>query len=60
MHCWVWGEKYPSFMDGLVPLASAPTQIAGRNRMMRRMAMDSIQGDPDWQHGEYKTSRGRA
>jgi len=38
-----------------VPLASAPTQIAGRNRMMRRMAMDSIQGDPDWQHGEYKT-----
>src|SRR5262249_52511738 len=37
MHCWVWGEMYPDFVDGLVPLASAPTQIAGRNRIMRRM-----------------------
>ncbi len=55
MHAWVWGEKYPAFMDGLVPLASVPTQIAGRNRMMRRMAMDSIQNDPEWRHGEYKT-----
>ena len=36
MHCWIWGEMYPDFVDGLVPLASAPTQIAGRNRMMRR------------------------
>src|SRR5436190_16697842 len=36
MHCWVWGEMYPDFADGLVPLASAPTQIAGRNRVMRK------------------------
>src|ERR1051325_6111011 len=28
MHCWGWGEMYPDFVDGLVPLASAPTQIA--------------------------------
>ena len=42
MHCWVWGEMYPDFVDGLVPLASAPTQIAGRNRVMRKMIMDSI------------------
>jgi homoserine O-acetyltransferase len=54
MQCWVWGETYPDFVDGLVPLASAPTQIAGRNRMMRKMAMDSIQGDPEWRHGEYQ------
>ncbi len=54
MHTWVWGERYPGFMDSLVPLASAPTQIAGRNRMMRKMAMDSIQGDPEWRHGEYQ------
>jgi homoserine O-acetyltransferase len=53
MHCWVWGEMYPDFMDGLVPLASAPTQIAGRNRIMRRMIMDSIRNDPAWQNGEY-------
>jgi homoserine O-acetyltransferase len=53
MHCWVWGEMYPDFVDGLVPLASAPTQIAGRNRIMRKMIMDSITNDPDWKNGEY-------
>ncbi len=54
MHTWVWGEKYPSFMDGLVPLASAPTQIAGRNRVMRKMIRDSIEGDPEWRNGNYQ------
>ena len=53
MHCWVWGEMYPDFADGLVPLASAPTQIAGRNRIMRKMIMDSIRRDPAWKNGEY-------
>src|SRR3954467_11267754 len=55
MHTWVWGETYPDFADGLVPLASAPTQIAGRNRVMRRMIMDSITRDPAWKNGEYTT-----
>ena len=55
MHSWVWGERYPDFMDGLVPLASAPTQIAGRNRMIRRMAMDDIRRDPEWKGGDYTT-----
>ncbi len=53
MHCWIWGETYPDFVDGLVPLASAPTQIAGRNRVMRTMIMDSITRDPAYQHGDY-------
>jgi homoserine O-acetyltransferase len=53
MHTWVWGETYPDFMDGLVPLASLPTQIAGRNRMMRRMIMDDIQKDPAYRGGDY-------
>jgi len=53
MHCWVWGEMYPDFVDGLVPLASAPTAIAGRNRVMRKMIMDSITHDPAWKNGEY-------
>src|SRR5712692_4131540 len=53
MHCWVWGEMYPDFMDGLVPLASAPTQIAGRNRVMRKMIMESITQDPAWKNGDY-------
>jgi homoserine O-acetyltransferase len=53
MQCWVWGETYPDFVDGLVPLASAPTQIAGRNRIMRTMIMDSITRDPAYKNGDY-------
>ncbi len=55
MHTWVWGETYPDFMDALMPLASLPVEIAGRNRLMRRMVMDPIRNDPDWNNGEYKT-----
>jgi homoserine O-acetyltransferase len=55
MHSWVWGERYPGFMDGIVPLASAPAQIAGRNRMLRRMALDDIRTDPEWRNGDYTT-----
>lgn len=59
MHSWIWGEKYPDFMDALMPLASAPVQIAGRNRVMRKMLMDAIRDDPEWNHGDYaKQPRG--
>src|SRR5215212_3526448 len=53
MHCWVWGEMFPDFVDGLVPLASVPTQIAGRNRVMRKMIMDSLTHDPALKNGDY-------
>lgn len=53
MHSWVWGERYPTFMDGIVPLASVPMAIVGRNRMLRRMAMDDIRTDPAWHGGDY-------
>ncbi len=53
MHTWVWGETYPDFMDALVPLASLPAQIAGRNRMMRKMILDDIRDDPAWRGGDY-------
>jgi homoserine O-acetyltransferase len=55
MHAWVWGERYPTFVDGLVPLACAPTQIAGRNRMIRTMLMDAIRNDPGYNGGDYTT-----
>ena len=59
MHTWIWGERYPQFMDGLVPLASIPTQIAGRNRMMREIVSKAIREDPEWNNGEYtKPPRG--
>ncbi len=53
MHTWMWGELHPDFADALMPLASAPVAIAGRNRMLRRMMSDSIRHDPDWKNGEY-------
>jgi homoserine O-acetyltransferase len=55
MHSWVWGETYPDFMDALMPLACLPVQISGRNRMMRKMAMDGIRNDPAWNDGEYRS-----
>ena len=55
MHTWLWGEMHPDFMDGLVPLASLPTQISGRNRVWRRMIIDAIRGAPDWQDGNYQS-----
>jgi homoserine O-acetyltransferase len=53
MHTWMWLERYPTFMDGAVPLACNPTQLTGRNRMWRRMAMDDIRNSPDYNGGEY-------
>lgn len=55
MHTWLWGETHPEFMDALLPLASLPTQISGRNRAWRRIIIDAIRGDPAWNGGEYKT-----
>jgi len=53
MHTWLWGELYPDFVDALMPLASAPVEIAGRNRMFRAMIMQAIRNDPDWNNGDY-------
>lgn len=53
MHTWLWGEQHPDFMDALMPLASLPVEIAGRNRMMRRMILDDVRTDPEWNNGEY-------
>jgi homoserine O-acetyltransferase len=55
MHTWLWGELHPDFMDALMPLASLPTQISGRNRAWRRIIIDAIHNDPAWNGGEYKT-----
>ena len=54
MHTWLWGELHPDFMDALMPLASLPTQISGRNRAWRRMIIDAIRNDPDWRGGDYQ------
>ena len=53
MQSFVWGETYPGFSDALMPLACLPVQLAGRNRMMRYMAIQNIKLDPAWQNGNY-------
>jgi homoserine O-acetyltransferase/O-succinyltransferase len=55
MHTWLWGEQYPEFMDALMPLASLPTQISGRNRVWRRTVIDAIRNDPAWLGGNYSS-----
>jgi homoserine O-acetyltransferase len=59
MHSWMWGEAYPDEMDALMPLACLPVEIAGRNRIWRKMTIDGIRQDPDWKNGDY-TSEPRA
>jgi homoserine O-acetyltransferase len=54
MHAWLWGLIHPDFMDALLPMASLPTQICGRNRVWRRTISDAIRNDPDWCGGEYR------
>jgi homoserine O-acetyltransferase/O-succinyltransferase len=55
MHTWLWGEKYPGYMDALVPMASQPTAMASRNWMLRRMMLELIRNDPEYHDGNYTT-----
>ena len=53
MMAWMWGEMYPDFMDALMPMAAQPTEVAGRNWMLRRMVIDLVRSDPEWNGGNY-------
>lgn len=53
MHAWLWGSIHPDYVDALMPLASLPTQISGRNRMWRRVVIDAIRNSPDYDGGDY-------
>jgi homoserine O-acetyltransferase len=53
METWIWAQKYPDFMDIAVPMASMPTEMSGRNWLMRRLITDSIRNDPEWMNGDY-------
>jgi homoserine O-acetyltransferase len=53
MQTWLWAEKYADFMDVAVPMASLPTQMSGRNWMLRRLLIDLIRNDPEWKGGHY-------
>ena len=53
MHTWIWGVKYPSYMDALVPMASQPTEMASRNWILRRLMLETIRNGPDYNGGNY-------
>lgn len=55
METWLWGSKYPGFMDALVPMAAQPTAMASRNWMLRRMLLETIRRDPAYNNGDYTT-----
>jgi homoserine O-acetyltransferase len=55
MHTWIWGVRYPQFMDALVPMASQPTEMAARNWILRRTMLETIRNDPDYNGGNYST-----
>lgn len=54
MHAWMWATDHPEMMDIAVPMAAYPSEMAGRNWMMRRLLVDSIKSDPRWQNGDYR------
>jgi homoserine O-acetyltransferase len=53
MQAWLWGEAHPDFIDLLVPMAAQPTQVTARNWIFRRMVIDVIEADPQWNGGNY-------
>ncbi len=53
MKTWMWGYTYPDLMDGLVPIASQPIQISGRNWILRRLRIEAIKNDPEYNNGNY-------
>ncbi len=55
MHTWIWGVKYPDYMDALAPMASQPSAMSSRNWMMRRLLIETIRSDPDYDNGNYTT-----
>ena len=55
MQAWLWGERYPDYMDALVPMAAQPTAMASRNWMLRRMMIETIRSDPEYNNGNYTT-----
>jgi len=59
MQTWIWGERYPDMMDGLMPIASQPIPMAGRNWFWRQMIVSSIRTDPDWHNGDYSQQPGQ-
>lgn len=55
MLTWMFGEMFPDFMDALVPIASQPGPMSGRNWIQRKINVEAIRNDPEWKNGDYET-----
>jgi homoserine O-acetyltransferase/O-succinyltransferase len=55
MQTWIWGERYPDYMDALVAMGSLPTEMSSRNWMLRRMLLEIVRNDPEYNDGNYST-----
>ncbi len=53
MHIFLWSQAHPDFARALMPMACLPTEIAGHNRMWRKLAIEGIRNDPAWAGGDY-------
>jgi homoserine O-acetyltransferase/O-succinyltransferase len=58
MHTWLWGERYPEMMDGLMPISGLPVETGGRNRLWRHAVVEAIRHDPEWKNGNYERQPG--
>jgi homoserine O-acetyltransferase/O-succinyltransferase len=58
MNAWQWAEAYPDAMDGVMPVVSLPIKVSGRNLLRRRMVIDDIRSDPEWNGGNYSKQPG--
>jgi homoserine O-acetyltransferase len=59
MHAWMWGERYPDAMDAIMPVACQPVEIGGRNMLWRRLIIEAIRNDPEWNDGNYSKEPSR-
>jgi homoserine O-acetyltransferase len=58
MNVWQWAEAYPDAVDGVMPVVSLPIKVSGRNMLWRRMVIDDIRSDPEWNGGNYSKQPG--
>ena len=55
MMTWLFGGMFPDLMEALMPVASQPGPMSGRNWIMRRTNAESIRNDPEWNDGNYQS-----
>ena len=53
MQGFMWAESHSEDIDAMMLLSCLPTQVAGRNRMVRKLMIDDVRLDPGYKGGNY-------